>query len=112
MGPNVRRLTSSVLAAASVLLASLPAMAQMTRAIPDGAIKADMQPPANGFVRIGKYDFRLAAGAQIRTPDNRIALPIMVDQPVTVRYTLDANGDVWRVWMLTEEEAAFPAPKQ
>ena len=82
------------------------------RAIPEDAIKATMQPPRNGVAKVGKYEFRLAPGAQIRSVDNRIVLPVMVTAEQQVRYQLDADGNLFRVWMLSPDEEDLPAPKQ
>ena len=82
------------------------------RAIPEDAIRATMQPPRNGVAKVGKYEFRLAPGAQIRSVDNRIVLPVMVNAEQQVRYQLDANGDLFRVWVLSPDEEDLPAPKQ
>jgi hypothetical protein len=82
------------------------------RAIPPDAIKAKMQPPQDGLVEMGKHVFRLAPGAHIRSTDNRIMLPVMITSEQVVRYKLDANGDLYRVWILSPDEIDLPAPKQ
>lgn len=82
------------------------------RAIPPDAVKATMQPPRDGLVEMGKYVFRLAPGAHIRSTDNRIMLPVMIGSEQVVRYLLDANGDLSSVWILSPEEIDLPAPKQ
>ncbi len=71
-----------------------------------------MQPPQEGMVQMGKYVFRLAPGAQIRSADNRIVLPVMIGSEQPVRYQLDANGELFRVWILSADEIGMPAPKQ
>lgn len=96
---------------AVLLCLPLLAAAQL-RTIPPDAIKAKMKPPVDGMVEVGKYTFRLAPGAQIRSTDNRILLPVMIDSEQVVRYTLDNNGDLYRVWVLSPEEIDLPAPKQ
>ncbi|HEY9191614.1 MAG TPA: hypothetical protein VIO81_01950 [Methyloversatilis sp.] len=95
-----------------VLIACPPLVSAQLRTIPEDAIKATMQPPRNGVAKVGKYEFRLAPGAQIRSVDNRIVLPVMVNAEQQVRYQLDANGDLFRVWMLSPDEEDLPAPKQ
>lgn len=94
-----------------LLCVPLLALAQL-RAIPADAIKAKMKPPADGVAVVGKYTFRLAPGAQIRSTDNRIMLPVMIGSEQVVRYQLDANGDLYRVWILSDDEVDLPAPKQ
>jgi hypothetical protein len=95
-----------------VLIASPSLVSAQLRAIPEDAIRATMQPPQNGLAKVGKYVFRLAPGAQIRSADNRIVLPVMVNAEQPVRYQLDANGDLFRVWVLSPDEEDLPAPKQ
>jgi hypothetical protein len=102
------RFTNAVL-----LLLCIPAIASaQLREIPPDAIKAKMTPPQDGQVKIGKHVFRLAPGAQIRSTDNRIMLPVMIGSEQVVRYQIDANGDVFRVWILSPDEIDLPAPKQ
>ena len=95
-----------------VLTACPSLVSAQLRAIPEDAIKATMQPPHNGVAKVGKYEFRLAPGAQIRSVDNRIVLPAMVTAEQQVRYQLDASGNLFRVWMLSPDEEDLPAPKQ
>jgi hypothetical protein len=94
------------------LMGAAPFVSAQLRAIPPDAVKATMQPPQDGRVQMGKYVFRLAPGAQIRSTDNRIMLPVMIGSEQVVRYLLDANGDLSRVWVLSPEEIDLPAPKQ
>ena len=51
---------------------------------------------------------RLSSGAQIRDTSNRIIQPTAVPSRVVVKYTLDAEGNVHRVWILTQQEVAQP----
>jgi hypothetical protein len=95
-----------------VLIACPSLVSAQLRAIPEDAISATMQPPHNGVAKVGKYEFRLAPGAQIRSADNRIVLPVMINAERPVRYQLDANGDLFRVWVLSSDEEDLPAPKQ
>ncbi|MBA3902607.1 MAG: hypothetical protein C0522_02875 [Rhodocyclaceae bacterium] len=90
-----------------------PETPQMTiRPMPQGAVKAVMEPPAQGYARFGNKTLHLAPGLQIRDAQNRIVQPITLQQPVPVRYLVDAGGDVNRVWVLTPEEAARSDPQQ
>ena len=52
---------------------------------------------------------RLAPGAQIRDPANRLILPVAIPPGVTVKYKRNDAGLVSRVWLLTRrEEAELP----
>ena len=104
----MRVLTLSV---CMLLCAPVLVCAQL-RAIPADAIKAKMKPPRDGMAEVGKYVFKLAPGAQIRSTDNRIVLPVMIGGEQVVRYQLDASGELFRVWVLSPEEVDLPAPKQ
>jgi len=55
----------------------------------------------------------LSPGAQIRDPSNHIVFPEMLPPEVLVRFSLEPNGLLHRVWVLTPEEAAQipPAPQ-
>lgn len=78
------------------------------RPIPVETVKARMEPPFQGQVALGDKLLRLAPGAQIRDAQNRIVMSGALQQPVLVRYQVDDQGDVARVWILTAEEAAQP----
>jgi len=53
----------------------------------------------------GKPD-RLSAGARIRNLNNNFVVPgALVGQELLVNYTRDTMGQVYEVWMLSEEEA-------
>lgn len=77
-----------------------------TRPLPQGAVKAVMDPPLQGVARFDGKTLQLAPGLQIRDTQNRVVMPFAVQQPVAVRYLVDAGGSVNRVWILTPEEAA------
>jgi hypothetical protein len=63
------------------------------------------------IVEINGKPARLAPGAQIRDASNLIVLPTALRPGSQVKYTLDHEGMVMRVWILTPEEAARPDPK-
>lgn len=54
---------------------------------------------------------RLAPGARIRDRNNLLVVSgALLDQDVLVRYTVDTLGLIHEVWVLTDAEAAQPAP--
>ena len=63
-------------------------------------------------VEINGRAMRLAPGAQIRDATNLIVLPAAVPAGSLVKFSLDANGDLSGVWILTAEEAAQPDPRK
>ncbi|HET7670480.1 MAG TPA: hypothetical protein VFK84_08725 [Burkholderiales bacterium] len=87
------------------LLASASAAAQL-RTIPADAKPAQMSHVGENVVAVDGKPAQLAAGAQIRDEANRIIQPTALPAGARVKYALDANGHVHRVWILTPQEAA------
>ena len=98
-----------LLAVALAVCASVAAHAQL-RTIPSDAKRGTMRHLQDMIVQMDQSKARLAPGAQIRDIYNRLVLPTAVTQPTVVKYQVDAMGHVWRVWILTAEEAAASAP--
>ena len=94
-----------ILILAMGLAASLAAMAQ-GRPIPPEARRGQFEHVQETTIRMSGKSMRLASGAQIRDPSNRIIQPTAVPPRVLVKYTLDGEGYVHRVWILTQQEAA------
>ena len=101
----------------SLLIASLtlamPAFAQLERNFPATALRGELrvlQPPA---VTIDGKEARLAPGARIRDQNNLLAMSgSLVDRALAVHYTLEGNGMLLDVWLLTPQELARrPWPK-
>jgi pimeloyl-ACP methyl ester carboxylesterase len=89
------------------------ALAQaILRTIPDDAKLGVMSPVVAMTVEIDGQRFDLAAGAQIRDGRNMIVLPNALPPNMVVRYQLDPDGKVRRVWMLSPQEAALLPPTQ
>ena len=76
------------------------------RTIPGEAKRGEMRHLQDMVVSIDGVQRRLAPGAQIRDTDNRIVVPASVASRARVRYLVDAQGLVHRVWLLTPAEAA------
>ena len=103
-------LAFSVLAAAA--LAGVASAYAQLRAIPDDAKRGQLRFVREMVVEIDGAQIRLSPGAQIRNTDNRILLPSALPQDsLLVKYIADASGQVHRVWILTQEEAAKPDKK-
>jgi len=88
-----------------LVLACAPAAAQL-RTIPPDAKPAEMRHVGQNMVEVNGKPAQLSAGAQIRDESNRIIVPTALPAGAKVRYALDANGHVHRVWILTPQEAA------
>ena len=89
------------------LLLPAAAMAQL-RQIPDSARRGHIVHIQDTIVEIDGQRMRLSAGAQIRSRDNLFIVPMSLPPGALVKYTLDAMGQIHRVWVLTPEEAAAP----
>jgi len=90
---------------ASTCLSVALAHAQV-RTIPGEAKRGKIRHVQETIVSIDGVEQRLAPGAQIRDEENRIIVPTAVPAGAPVKYLLDAEGLVRRVWILTPQEAA------
>ena len=90
---------------AALCLVAAGAQAQL-RAIPGEAKRGEIRHVQDMIVSIDGARQRLAPGAQIRDPDNRIVLPAALPAGAPVRYLVDAQGQVHRIWLLSPAEAA------
>jgi hypothetical protein len=85
--------------------ASLVALAQV-RQIPEGARRGHIEHVEGTMIRMGGKMMPLSSGAQIRDASNLIIQPTALPPRALVKYTLDADGYVHRVWILTPQEAS------
>jgi nitrous oxide reductase accessory protein NosL len=97
----------------TLLLACAAGAAQaQLRSIPEDAKRATMSHVQGMIVELNGKRTQLAAGAQIRDASNRIVLPTALPAESLVRFTTDMQGQVWRIWILSPQEAAQPDPKK
>ena len=82
------------------------------RTIPADAKRGTMSHVQGMTVELDGKRTDLAAGAQIRDVENRIVLPTALPAGVLVKYIPDVHGQVWRIWILSPQEAAQPDPKK
>ncbi len=92
---------------------ALPAAAQMARRFPGSALRGEVvvtQPPE---ILLNRQPARLAPGARIRDQRNLLQVSgAAVNQRLVVNYTLDLNGQLLEVWVLSPEERAHrPWPR-
>ncbi len=107
--PSRHRRTTSALAAALCLglFTAATAHAQaVQREFPAKAVRGSMvvvQPP---LVAMDDKPTRFAPGARILDTNNRLVQPsTLLNQELTVNYTVDLRGQVHQVWLLSEAEA-------
>jgi len=86
------------------------ALAQL-RHIPAEAKRGEIRHVQGMAVEINGRQQRLAPGAQIRDASNFVMVPAALPADAVIKYLLDANGMVRRVWILTPQEAAQPDTK-
>jgi hypothetical protein len=96
-----------VILAAALLAGSWAASAQVQRNFSAGALRGEFQITQAPDILLNRQPARLAPGARIRDTDNRLHVSgDFGDRRLAVNYTLDPQGLVLEVWVLTAEEAA------
>lgn len=103
------RLTFLLRAAAAALALALSAATAQTRAIPDFAQRGYVSHVSGAQVMVEGQPMLLSPGALIRAQNNLLIQPAaMPPGSVLADFVIDGNGQVARIWILTEEEAAQP----
>ncbi len=100
-----------LLATVLFIFAANATQAQL-RTIPAEAKRATISHVQGMTLEIDGKRTDLAAGAQIRDANNRIVLPVALPPGSLVKIMPDTQGHVWRIWMLSPQEAAQPDPKK
>jgi hypothetical protein len=93
--------------AAAILVCAIVAAAQTVRDFPPDAKRARFSVVQFPTVQIGRDTLSLAPGAQIRDTTNQIIMATSLSGRYRVLYTLDSYGQVYRVWLVTDEEWAW-----
>ena len=95
------------LAAATTSLAPLPAAAQAHRNFPQTALRGVVAFVSPSDATLNNKPIRLAPGARIHGPDNMLVMSgTLLGQRFPVNYTLESNGMLYEVWLLSKDEAA------
>ncbi len=81
-----------------------------SRTIPQEARRGELTHVMQSLVSIDGQRMKLAPGAQIYAQNNLTIVPAQVPRNSLVEFTLDRNGDLFKVWILTREEAARQNP--
>ena len=96
-----------------LLALTLPGLAAAQfRTLPADAKRGEIRSLGSMDVEINGKPFRLAAGAQVRDAGNLIVLPTAIPAGAKVKYLLDAQDMVLRVWILSPQEVAQPDPRR
>lgn len=106
----VRRITLLRAGVLAVWLAASPAQA-FERPFPPEALRGKMTPGAFPDVSIDGKARRLSPSARIFNQENTIDMPgSLRGRDIVVNYTVDAMGNIDRIWILTRDEAAQKVP--
>ncbi|MGH8631956.1 MAG: hypothetical protein ACREU7_14510 [Burkholderiales bacterium] len=105
------RLIGCALLTAALLL---PLGALAARNFPQSAQRGELTAHQYPYYTIDKKTRRLAVGGKIYNHHNMIIMPVSLQaQKAQVMYSLDINGNLSAIWLLTAAEAAkYPKPKQ
>ena len=98
---------ASLLALSLSLGLALPAAAQTQRQFTSKALRGELVFGAPPEVTLNGKPARLAPGARVRDANNLIQLPAsLAGRKAIVNYTLELEGQLLDVWILTAQEAA------
>ena len=101
----MKKFLAAILAAALGLACVMQVLAE--RNFPDHARRGNLTAYAYPSMKIGEHTYHLAAGSRIVNQQNLIVMPASLRvQTAPVMYLLDISGDLSRIWLLTDEEAA------
>ena len=102
-------LTSLRLIALAAMLGVAGSVAAQTRPIPDDAKRGVIKHVQDVMLSIDGRNIRLAPGGHVRDHNNLIIIPMAIPpEGALADYVLDMHGQVFRAWLLTEEEARRP----
>lgn len=98
-----------LLAAFAVALAAASASGQVSvRTLPEDARRGVLSFLQENVVSLDGKEIKLAPGGQIRGANNLLVLPAQLPRNSFVKYQLDGQGNLFRAWILTAEEAKQP----
>jgi len=81
-----------------------------SRAIPAEAKRAFIRHVQEARVTVDGKPMQLAPGATIRNAQNLLTVPVSIPRDgAWAEYTIDGNGQISRVWLLTPEELKQPS---
>lgn len=102
----------TLLISAALSLATATASAQLARNLPADSLRGTLAIEEPPIALLNGAPIRLAPGVRIRGQNNMLATTgAFAGQSFIVNYTLDMQGQVKEVWVLTNEELAKPWPK-
>nr|WP_315213946.1 hypothetical protein [uncultured Duganella sp.] len=100
-----------LLMATMVMAVSLPPALAFERPFPPDALRGKMTPGYFPDLSIDGKARKLSPSARIFNEENTIDMPgSLRGNDIVVNYTVDATGDIDRIWILTRDEAARKLP--
>jgi hypothetical protein len=98
---------ATLLAAAAAVVVTFAAQAQLQRNFPAHALRGELTIVQGADARLNGRAARLAPGARIRDTNNLLVMSgAIAGQTLPIHYTLESNGMLLDVWLLTREERA------
>ena len=95
------------LTAATLVVCASAAVAQAPRNFPATALRGEVVVTAPPELLLNRQPARLAPGARIRAMNNMLVMSgAAVNQRLVVHYTLDLQGQLLDVWILSPAELA------
>ena len=104
-------IAGGLLAGITVALTNLTAFAQGVRAIPSDAVRGTVTHRSAFLVEVNGVPTQLSANVRIWNTDNLLIVPSALPPRSIVKYQLDTNRQVARIWVLTKTETDQPDPK-
>ena len=102
---------AAYLALLPALLAAAAVAQTRNPPIPDDSRRGVIRHVGQMAVAVDDKAMQLAVGAQIRNRQNLIIVPTALPREgAWADYTLDNDGQIFRVWLLTPDELARPKP--
>jgi hypothetical protein len=96
----------------TLLLVACVAQAQLTRPIPTDSKVGRFVGAAPGLLRIDSSDYALSPAASLRDASNLIVQGSALPEESVVRFVLDEQGQLTRLWVLNDEEQSRIGPRR
>ena len=106
----LRNLLAACAAGISLWLYTSVALAD--RQLPNDATLAKAATFAYPNLTANGKTLRISVGSRIYDQNNRIIMPVAVPAKINVLFKTDLNGEVSRIWIITDQEAAAYAKKK
>ncbi|SMC17760.1 hypothetical protein SAMN02745857_00399 [Andreprevotia lacus DSM 23236] len=87
------------------LLFCLPLLCFAARPLPLNATLGDMASYSPQNIKIDGKTYQGGAGLRVYNTDGLIIMPAAVPQRSPVLFQLEPAGYVWKIWLLTDDEA-------